>query len=85
MPSPSPPGDDSLAGVAATSARNAWAVGSQGNHTLILHWDGRAWKRARRPRIAGVLDSVAATSARNAWAVGAIGSKTLILHWNGRA
>jgi hypothetical protein len=35
--------------VAATSARNAWAVGSTSkiNHgtskTLILHWNGTTW------------------------------------------
>jgi hypothetical protein len=39
--------------VAATSASNAWAVGTaeapapvgtaHGTHTLILHWNGKAW------------------------------------------
>jgi hypothetical protein len=34
-----------LAGVAATSATNAWAVGgTASDHTLILRWNGKAWK-----------------------------------------
>ena len=81
--------------MAATSASNAWAVGctdcagGSASKTLILHWNGSAWKRVPSP--AGNLSSVAATSARNAWAVGCTDcsgtgvSKTLILHWNGSA
>jgi hypothetical protein len=38
--------DGFLNGVAATSARNVWAVGGNGaGRNLILHWDGTAWKR----------------------------------------
>jgi hypothetical protein len=46
VPSPSPP-QSGLADVAATSADNAWAVGSSGTahpKTLILRWNGTAWK-----------------------------------------
>jgi len=33
-----------LRGVAATSASNAWAVGStDSGKTLILHWNGTTW------------------------------------------
>ncbi len=77
-----------LYGVAATSARNAWAVGmTGGGNALILHWNGKSWRRVASPGPAGVtLRAVAATSARNAWAVGDLASgKPLILHWNGRA
>lgn len=47
-----------LAGVAATSASNAWAVGNTraagtGNKTLILHWNGTAWTQVPRPAPAG--------------------------------
>jgi len=79
----------SLSGVAATSARNAWAVGFVGGGTLILHWNGSAWRRVSSPSPAGsTLRGVAATSARNAWAVGCANCtsgapRTLILHWNG--
>ena len=83
-----------LTGVAASSARNAWAVGQVikvgFSKSLILHWNGRAWHRVASPAPAGAfsvgLFEVAATSARNAWAVGQINlRKSLILHWNGTA
>jgi hypothetical protein len=74
-----------LDGVAATSSRNAWAVGGTNTDALILHWSGRAWKRVRIPAIAGFLEGVAATSASNAWAVGVASVGPLILHWDGRA
>lgn len=86
-----------LSAVAASSARNAWAVGVTAplisGHTLAVRWNGTAWKRVATPSLAGVsdLDGVAAISASNAWAVGEYASKgagnndgkTLILHWNG--
>lgn len=90
--SPNPPGGGILTGVAATSARSAWAVGStSGFKTLILHWNGSAWKHipgASLPRGSAELDGVAATSARSAWAVGCTRClssrpKTLIERWNG--
>jgi hypothetical protein len=89
-----------LTGVAATSSRNAWAVGFSSDtdngpdHTLTLHWNGTAWKRVKSPDPFGwsVLNGVAATSTRNAWAVGfsfPAGpdgvALTLIEHWNGTA
>jgi hypothetical protein len=80
-----------LTGVAATSARSAWAVGNTGSgKTLIVRWNGSAWKQVRGPSPAGGarLTGVAASSATSAWAVGytdAASSKTLILRWNGRA
>jgi hypothetical protein len=75
--------------VAATSASNAWAVGTDGTgKTLIEHWNGTGWKREPSPNPGpdgsyDTLAAVAATSARNAWAVGSADAKTLILHWNG--
>src|ERR1022692_1830765 len=103
VPSPDPGGslsDNFLSGVAATSASNAWAVGSYSNdaagvvQTIILRWNGTAWKHVRSPDPGGsstfnVLDGVAATSASNAWAVGeyfhGTTDQTLVLHWNGTA
>ena len=79
-----------LAAVAATSATNAWAVGSTGSllspKPLIAHWNGSRWKQTPSPsRPRGELSAVAATSARNAWAVGDTSSgQSLILHWNGK-
>jgi hypothetical protein len=33
-----------LFGVAATSASNAWAVGSDLGGTILQHWNGTVWK-----------------------------------------
>jgi len=96
VPSPAPASGGSLSGVAATSPRNAWAVGSTASNTpLIVHWNGAAWRRVPSPRPGGhrLLTDVAATSASNAWAVGFISTignltgpgKTLIERWNGTA
>lgn len=77
--------DSVLFGVAATSAKDAWAVGSTGTSTLIKHWDGTTWSRTPSPSPGSQdnLYGIAATSAHNAWAVGATDSQPLIVHWNG--
>ena len=81
--------------MAATSASNAWAVGSYpagiSIKTLILRWNGRAWKQVPSPSpgkgLANFLSGVAATTAGGAWAVGDITGGgpgiSLILRWNG--
>ena len=49
-----------LAGAAAISARDAWAVGSASSgKTLIVHWNGKAWKRVHSPTAAGGASSKA--------------------------
>jgi hypothetical protein len=97
VPSPALARVGALNGVAATSASNVWAVGCAGHcfgpmattQTMIVHWDGTAWKYVASPSPAGnsVLAAVAATSTRNAWAVGYTrnSDKTLIVRWNGTA
>jgi hypothetical protein len=85
-----------LYGVAATSASDAWAVGytdiTGNSQSLIVHWNGTAWKRVPSPDpspSSDVLYGAAATSASDAWAVGsAIVSgvyHSLVVHWNGSA
>jgi hypothetical protein len=101
--SPNPGGskvDNSLTGVVATSATNAWAVGNYGDgeksRTLTLHWNGTAWKIETSPNPDfrhrdTVLSAVTATSPTNAWAVGKSynttqrAAQTLALRWNGTA
>jgi hypothetical protein len=65
--------------VAATSATDAWAVGSPS-----LHWNGTAWTPLQAPakvaRLLNDADGVAATSRANVWIV----SLRWIVHWNGR-
>jgi hypothetical protein len=96
---PNPGFGDALFGVTAISRRNAWAVGysctSKGcahTHTLMLHWNGKAWSKVTSPN-AGTgseLADVAAVSARSAWAVGGdctitVNCAPIVLHWNGTA
>ncbi len=99
VPSPNVSGasQNVLGAVRATSATDAWAVGSfvNGNNvtqTLILHWNGSAWARVPSPDPSGpaldqILYGVAAVSAANAWAVGHFFTgaveKSMILHWDG--
>ena len=103
VPSPTPKTGGALFGVTATSVNNAWAVGCAGNcfqgfggiKTLILHWNGVAWKQVPSPSPGNgsALSSVTAVSANSAWAVGctafcflsAAAPQTVILHWNGTA
>jgi len=101
--SPSPGGSSgvtNLNAVTAASRSSAWAVGdylssqSGAYRTLILHWNGRAWRQVTSPNPGpGTSDSnyltgVAAVSRSSAWAVGYYyaGSawRTLAAHWNGK-
>jgi hypothetical protein len=87
---PGAAGGVSLIGVAAVSARDAWAVGAaNAGGTYIARWNGVTWRRvpSPSPHRASILSGVAATSTRNAWAVGVTSggaTQALILHWNGR-
>jgi hypothetical protein len=94
LPTPSPSSNNSfLTGIAAVSADDIWAVGyysddvSDVQQTLILHWNGTAWKHGAIPSRIGSLNGVTAISARDAWAVGyywnGTANQTLIEHWNG--
>jgi hypothetical protein len=96
--SPDPGGNsrwNALSGVSATSSSNAWAVGYHVNRshveqTLVLHWNGTAWRTVPSPDIGtnNELIAVKAISKSNAWAVGyhdtkAYVAQTMIAHWNG--
>ena len=97
--SPNPGGsarDNSLYAAAATSASNAWAVGSYfdgtDNRTLTVHWNGTLWVQVPSPNsgsLGNALRGVAATSSGNAWAVGdyfngsTVRRQTLTERWNG--
>lgn len=97
--SPNPSRDvNRLSSVSATSADDAWAVGSYRNdatlagETLILHWDGTSWSQvpSPNPTTDSYLTGVSADSATDAWAVGNSYKRirngafdTLILYWDG--
>jgi hypothetical protein len=79
--SPNPGGakaGESLTGVVATAANNAWAVGSYNNsddtaeNVVIAHWDGKKWQAQPGPRLGTFNEffDVAASSGGNLWAVG---------------
>jgi hypothetical protein len=90
------PRDNSLVSVAATSARDAWAVGyrdARGVYrSLAEHWDGNRWTVARLPRLGGPgngLNAVDAAASGVAWAVGGSArargpSRPLVLRLDGR-
>jgi hypothetical protein len=79
---PTPGGDLSwFNGVTATSASNAWAVGTAydfsiaAQRTLIARWNGTSWSRVSSPngsQFYNELYAVDAASSTNAWAVGSI-------------
>lgn len=75
-----------LSGVAALSASDVWAVGSQsgsdGNLPLIEHWNGATWQVVAGPTLSGAvytsLNSVARIPGTNQlWAVGTWSSGSL--------
>ena len=85
-------------GVAASPARDVWAVGGTnwftGSKPLAEHWTGASWQRVATPSPAGggYFNAVTATSPSSAWAVGLVGpgpgvpsaTTPLIEHWNGK-
>jgi hypothetical protein len=76
-----------LNAVTATSASNAWAVGSTTtgpDYGVILHWNGTTWRKVTAHSPTGSLLGVSASSPSNTWAVGTTDyASTLIVHWNG--
>jgi hypothetical protein len=72
----SPDDSDTLVGVVATSATNAWAAGNEtdgdtgANQSLILQWTGTAWVPVANPGGSDNLTSIAASASDNAWIAG---------------
>jgi len=94
--SPPPRSGYEVAGFAARSAVDVWAVGLRPGgrcqyQTLTQHWDGSAWTIIPSPgntKVNSVLDGVTVAGRNQAWAVGTVGcpadqSRTLTEHWNG--
>jgi hypothetical protein len=71
-------GAGQLNAITVVNAKDAWAVGFTGGftntsrRTLLLHWNGSAWRPVtRQAPIAGFLNAVTAT-ASGGWAVGGV-------------
>jgi len=85
-------GVNSLRGVVALSATDAWAVGTSTEQEgttdpLTLHWDGAHWRvvRSPSPGTNAQLKAVDGTGPTDVWAVGFYDyGSSLILHWDGR-
>jgi hypothetical protein len=94
--SPSPgTRDNTLTDVAGSAPNDVWAVGysrdlpygNRARHSLIEHYDGRAWSRVPSPDIdtQTVLYGVAALSSTNAWAVGYASNKgAVVMRFDGQ-
>jgi hypothetical protein len=81
-----PVGDGSalLEHVHARAGNDVWAVGSQGDSALVMHFDGTRWSRVEVPDSGAAdardtLSSVTAVSAGEVWAVG----DSCVWGWNG--
>jgi hypothetical protein len=79
-----------LEAVAAVARDDVWAVGDDGGQPVLLHWNGREWRRQRPPQLPAdaSLRDVAAFARDDVWVVGGfadlIRRRPLVLRWNGR-
>ncbi len=91
--------DNALDGVSGDAPNDVWAVGDdccypngsqEYTHSLIEHYDGKAWRiipAAKDEPADSQLHAVAAISSKDAWAVGNApypDNQALIEHWNGK-
>ncbi|MEO3785873.1 hypothetical protein ABGB12_21300 [Actinocorallia sp. B10E7] len=83
-------------GLAASGARNAWAVGYAGVTPVAMHWNGRGWKKVGyQGGKFGPLDipliplSVSAAKDGSVWSVAGLNSRndgtSAVRRWNGKA
>ena len=60
-------------GVKAISPRNVWAVGEESTKNLVLHWNGRSWKKVQVQNpgtVENIFYDIDALSADEIWMVG---------------
>lgn len=71
---------DSLSSLAAVSATDAWAAGSELDQSggdlagLLLHWDGTAWRHSQTAAPQRYIQSVSVDAADDGWLVGSDGN-----------
>lgn len=78
-------GSGSLLAVAASSAKNAWAVGvTESGAGLAAHWNGHKWRSVSFGQSVPELTAVSTTSPKNVWALTSSSSGApASVHWNG--
>jgi hypothetical protein len=88
---PTRKGGGELWALSAVSAKDIWALGSDGlgadGRPVIVHWDGLHWRLVPLPllpRDAGISD-IAAAGANDVWVVGWRWrrGRPLVMHWKG--
>jgi hypothetical protein len=88
----STPTQKTVFGIHGTSPKDVWAVGGDGytlnqtNRSLVLHFDGQAWKEIKPPDFSGytyVLNSVFAIATNDVWATQDGGPS--LVHWDGKS
>ena len=87
-------GSTDIAGVSASSATDAWAVGQSCKefkgkcNVILLHWNGVKWSKVTIPNLSSIfpdLYAVVDLSPTDAWAVGSSFLGSLALNWNGHS
>ena len=85
------PGLGYLTSVAAASASDAWAVGTDKSGAVVLHWNGSRWSKVAFPDSStATVSSVAAGPGGTAWLGGSTpstgtSSNILVEQWNGNS
>jgi hypothetical protein len=81
------PVGSNVTSIAASSATNAWAIGSTLTGALAIHWNGHKWKSMKLPKVSGSVidpDAVSTSGPDNAWFL-SVGESVTATHWNGHA
>lgn len=80
-----------VTGASGTSAKNIWATGATGGHTLVARFDGKKWKTVKKFGAATDIGAITALSAKNVWALGSTeksggcgGQSAFAQHWTGK-
>jgi hypothetical protein len=80
-----------LTSVAAASASDAWAVGTDQSGAVVLHWNGSTWCKVSFPdQATAIVSSVAVATDGTAWLAAGIPNssgiyQSLVEEWNGKA
>jgi hypothetical protein len=78
-------GTGNLVAAAASSAKNAWAVGDTLTGTAkVAHFNGKKWSSVKVPGTMSELTAVSTTGKKNVWAITNVGGAPASAHFNGK-